>query len=154
MSYRYYKSSSDWDASTVIAFIIMGIFLLYVLWSCGHDFNYETSEEHTYTAYVTNMDVKTKDRESKYLVFTRLVDTDEVRVFQITDSYSHGRFNSSDLYGSIEVGKTYVFTVYGYRTEYLSEYENILSVEEVSSLSESDQLSTEEDTQNLPKKNQ
>lgn len=133
MSYGYYKSSSDWDDWTVFCFIVLGIFILYILWYCGHSFNYATSEEQTYTAYVTKMEVKTKNRESKYLVFTRLVDTDEVRVFQITDSFSHGRFNSSDLYGSIEENKTYVFTVYGYRTEYLSEYENILSAVEVPS---------------------
>lgn len=130
-NYRGFRSSS-WSAGEILSVLFVGLIILYVcgrfLYSCSYAF----SDEVTYTATVTKREVKNKGDDSKYLVFTKLTDTGEVRVFQITDSYSHARFDSSDLYGSLEEGKTYLFTVYGYRTEYLSEYENILSAEEIS----------------------
>jgi hypothetical protein len=59
---------------------------------------------------------------SKYLVFT------DKEVFQNTDSLSYLKFNSSDIYGSLEIGKTYKFEVYGFRLHLFSSYRNIISV--------------------------
>lgn len=129
-NYRGYRSSS-WSASEIFSVVVFGIIIVCICARFMHFCSYEFSDETTYTATVTRMEVKNKRNSSKYLVFTRLVDTGEIRVFQITDSYSHLRFDSSDLYGTIEEDKTYIFTVYGYRTEELSEYENILSAVEV-----------------------
>ena len=42
-----------------------------------------------------------------------------------------GRFNSSDMYAEIEVGKTYKFEVGGSRNELWSWYPNIYKYEEV-----------------------
>ncbi len=133
MSQNYYRGyrSSSWSVGEILSVLFVGFIILCICGRFLYSCSYALSDETTYTATVTKMEVKNKSNDSKYLVFTRLVDTDEVRVFQITDSYSHARFDSSDLYGTIEEGKTYVFTVYGYRSEYLSEYENILSAEEV-----------------------
>ena len=72
--------------------------------------------------------VFTNDGESKYLVFT-----EEHGVFRNTDALWQSKVNSSDVQGEIELGKTYRAKVYGWRIPRLSEYPNILSVEEVAS---------------------
>lgn len=57
----------------------------------------------------------------KYLVFT------DEGTFEITDSLVFGRFSSSDVYGRMREGKTYEFTVAGFRQPVLSMYPNIVS---------------------------
>lgn len=42
-----------------------------------------------------------------------------------------GKFNSSDIYGTLKEGKKYKIIVVGYRVPFFSWYENILEVEEV-----------------------
>lgn len=80
-------------------------------------------------ATVTDKGIKRISESDVYLVYTK---TDEgVEVFQITDSIIAGRFNSADVYASIEVGKTYDFGVRGERNELLSWYPNIYEWEEV-----------------------
>jgi hypothetical protein len=62
------------------------------------------------------------------LVYTK--DTnDKIYVYEITDAWLAGRFNSSNVYAGIEVGKTYNFTVGGSRKEFLSWYPNIYEYE-------------------------
>ena len=51
-------------------------------------------------------------------------------MFQNTDEWIRGKWNSSDIQGSLEVGKTYTVVVVGYRIPFLSCYENIISVGE------------------------
>ena len=90
------------------------------------------SNEQTYVATVTDKEVKNYNNSSKYLIFTKTNDG-ETRVFSVEDSLLRGRWNSSDVFGEIEVGKTYKFTTVGYRIEFLSEYENIIDAQEISS---------------------
>ena len=61
-------------------------------------------------------------RDSSYLVYA------EDETFECTDSLLRLKFNSSDVYGSLEVGKTYIASVYGWRVPMLSWYRNIVSV--------------------------
>ncbi|HFK5565293.1 TPA: hypothetical protein ACG0AB_000772 [Elizabethkingia anophelis] len=63
--------------------------------------------------------------ESKYLVYT------EAEVFECTDQLLTGKFNSSDVYGQLEKGKKYKFTVYGVRIPFMSSYRNIIGVKEL-----------------------
>lgn len=63
--------------------------------------------------------------ESKYLVYT------EAEVFECTDQVLIGKFNSSDVYGQLEKGKKYKFTVYGVRIPFMSSYRNIIGVKEL-----------------------
>ncbi|HFK5582150.1 TPA: hypothetical protein ACG0AV_002080 [Elizabethkingia anophelis] len=63
--------------------------------------------------------------ESKYLVYT------EAEVFECTDQILTGKFNSSDVYGQLEKGKKYKFTVYGIRIPFISSYRNIIGVKEL-----------------------
>ncbi len=65
------------------------------------------------------------DEDSKYLIFTK----DEV--FENTDSFYHHKYNSSDLYGYLEVGKTYKCEVFGERNPRWTWYRNLVACEEV-----------------------
>lgn len=114
---------------------IIGIFIAFaiVCVAGGIIFSIATNyNEQTYVATVTDKDVKNYNNSSKYLVFTKTKDG-ETRVFSVEDSLLRFRWNSSDVYGEIEVGKTYRFTTVGFRFEILSMYENIIDFEEISS---------------------
>lgn len=52
--------------------------------------------------------------------------------YKISDLLWKGKFNSADIYGNLEVGKTYEITTTGYRWGYFSEYQNINSYKEIS----------------------
>jgi len=68
-----------------------------------------------------------KDSNSAYLIFT------ESETFENSDIFVLGKFDSSDIYGQIEEGKTYRATVCGYRVGFLSMYRNIVSIKEIES---------------------
>ena len=105
------------------------IAVLYLLAGFWRPFN-KVSNRREIVATVTDKDVKNSNGESKYLVFTKTSDG-ETAVFEITDALFAGRFNSSDLYAEIEIGKTYKFDVGGTRNELFSWYPNIYGCEEV-----------------------
>ena len=52
-------------------------------------------------------------------------------VYQNTGSVPLLKFRSSDFYRDIEVGKTYRFTVVGWRLPFFSTYRNIVGFEEI-----------------------
>ena len=83
----------------------------------------------TYTATVTDKYVKNYD-DSVYLVSTELEDG-SVRVFAVEDTLLKWRWNSSDVYAQIKVGKTYKFEVIGWRIGFFSNYENIINFSEI-----------------------
>ena len=60
--------------------------------------------------------------ESYYLVFT------EDGVYKNVDSWLFLKFNSSDVQGQLEEGKTYNVKVAGWRISLASMYENIIKV--------------------------
>ncbi len=78
------------------------------------------STQDTITARVTD-----KDRvDGTYLVFT------DSETFKNTDELIFFKFNSSDVYGQLEEGRTYQFRVVGWRIPFLSTYRNVLAIEE------------------------
>ena len=88
----------------------------------------------TYTATVTDKFVKNYEENSTYLVATELEDG-TTRVFSVEDTLIKWRWNSSDVYAQIKVGKTYKFEVIGWRIGFFSKYENVITFSEVDSLS-------------------
>jgi hypothetical protein len=62
---------------------------------------------------------------SKYIIFTNRGS------FENTDTVFYWKWNSSDLYSSINKDKTYIAHVYGFRVGFLSLYQNIISVEPI-----------------------
>jgi hypothetical protein len=107
------------------AWIVGGIlFVVLMIVSCLFPFM---------TADTTTFTVTDKERivtglgdsvSSKYLVFT------DGETFQNTDCLVLWKFASSDLQGSLTVGKTYEADVYGWRIPFLSTYRNIVSANE------------------------
>lgn len=81
--------------------------------------------EKTYTATVTDKDIKNYSSSSKFLVFTKTEDG-TTKVFSMEDTLIKGRWNTADDYAEIEIGETYTFTVIGWRIPFMSEYENII----------------------------
>lgn len=63
--------------------------------------------------------------EDKYLV----VDS-EGNTYEITDLTFIGKWNSTDLYNKLEIGKTYKIETSGIRNGFLSMYPNINKIEE------------------------
>jgi ssDNA-specific exonuclease RecJ len=62
---------------------------------------------------------------SKYLVFG------EQETYEDVDSIIEGKFNSSDLYGHLQINHSYEFTVIGWRNPFFSWYRNIIKYEEI-----------------------
>ena len=76
-------------------------------------------------------------KNNKYMVYGRTVTEDHLpKSYEITDSILAHRYNSSDLYAEIEVGKTYEMIVGGNRVPVASWYPDIYSVVEVQVLGE------------------
>ena len=97
----------------IILVAIIIIILSAILPVCFHN---------TYTATVTDKGVKRYDGSDKYLIYT------DIGTFENTDQWLCGKFNSSDIYGRIEVGATYEFDTIGIRAPFFSWYENIIAV--------------------------
>ena len=68
----------------------------------------------------TETDKKTEKVESTYLIFT------DQGVFRNDDAGWFVKFDSSDFYGNLDVGKQYDLKVYGWRIPILSMYPNIV----------------------------
>lgn len=82
----------------------------------------------------SNVTFTVKDKErvvdrdgegSRYLIWS------EDETFENVDSLIKGKFNSSDLYGRLEEGKTYDCKVYGWRNGFFSWYRNLIGCNEV-----------------------
>lgn len=80
---------------------------------------------------VNHITITIKDKEriqdgssSKYLIFT------PNEVFENTDSILFMKFDSSDVYNNLDVGKTYNVKVNWYRIPFFSSYRNLLEIEQ------------------------
>lgn len=109
-------------------FAIIGLILLIIIafGSCC----LKNSNKRVVTVEVTDKGIKTKGNDSKYLIYTKDA-AGEIMVFEITDSLVYQRFDSSDVYAGIEIGKTYDFTIVGIRFPFFSMYPNIINYQEV-----------------------
>ena len=80
-------------------------------------------EEHQVTAKVLDKERVVKDQSSYYLIYT------DNETFTIQDTLIKGQWSSSDIYGHVEEGQEYKFTVYGIRSGFFSMYRNIINVD-------------------------
>lgn len=110
-----------------VAVIILGIGLFIV--SCGHGID-KTVNRREVVGTVTDKGIKRDGKKDKYMVYTKDEDGN-TQVYEITDNFLLLRFNSSDVYASIDVGKTYRFNIGGTRNTVLSYYPNIYKYEEI-----------------------
>lgn len=113
--------------STVVVIAVMLLFAL------GYQsiFNFNDTE---YTITVTDKERIYKGSgdtsSSKYLVFGDDENGNSL-VFENTDCFIRGKWNSSNIQGQLKEGNTYKITVVGYRVSFFSMYQNIIKVEEV-----------------------
>lgn len=75
------------------------------------------------------------DKHKDKVVSTYLIFTDH-GVFRNDDAGWFMKYNSSDVYGNLDIGKRYHLKVYGWRIPILSMYPNIVRGEEASPTSE------------------
>lgn len=119
-----------------VKFIVIAIMIVLIAVFSEVIFSFNDTE---YTVIVTGKDRITenlKDSDgnsrtsSKYLVFADDENGNSL-VFENTDCFIRGKFNSSNIQGQLKEGNTYRVTVIGYRIPYFSCYQNIIKVEEV-----------------------
>lgn len=112
--------------------VIMIIFVLVGLTGCS-DYNtekniaqqtvQEVKEKEDEIILVTDKWIKRTDDRDLYLIGT------ENEVFKIEDNGFIFKFNSSDLYNQIKVGKKYKIETTGVRSNFMSWYRNINKIE-------------------------
>lgn len=106
---------------TMVVIAIVAIVLSFCMSGCVAALHKEHGQVFTVTG---KENVKSGD-SGKYLVYT------DKTTYEITDTWVGWRWDSSDVYGNIQVGKTYTATLQGYRVPFLSWYQNIINPTEV-----------------------
>lgn len=98
------------------------VFLVFIVAIIGiYVFVNYSSVEHT-TITIKDKERITSGQDSYYLVYT------EDEVFKNIDSLFFTKFDSSDVYRKLDVGKTYNVKVNWFRIPLFSMYRNILEV--------------------------
>lgn len=105
----------------LLGIIVIIFLIIWISYAVKYAFT-EGSE----TITVKDKWVKPKGNDAKYLVSST-----NGQVFQITDSCIYWRWYSSNVYDSITIGKTYKITTQGFRFGFMSDYKNIITLEEV-----------------------
>lgn len=108
-----FDSPGCWVAAILIGIIFIGGIVF-------ADRYFATFNQHDVTFKVNKTERVVTDSDSKYLIYT------DQGVFQDTDSWWYGKFNSSDVYNQLEAGTTHTCTVVGIRNGLMSWYENII----------------------------
>lgn len=106
--------------------VVLLLILVVVMIVIAVNFN-DTNYDVTVTRVERIVDYSFGEDDSKYLIYCEKEDG-EVIVFENTDNILRGKWDSSDIYGRIKEGKSYTFTVVGFRIPFLSTYQNIIKV--------------------------
>lgn len=123
------KIFKEYDISIVDVVIFLAIVLILVGALGGKII--QASNKRTNVCTVTGKEVKTDNGKGKYLIYTKDYPTGEVMVYRIEDTVLRWQWDSSDKYATVEDGKTYKFTIVGYRLPILSMYPNIIDIKEL-----------------------
>ena len=129
-----YDNNNNFGCTGAFAIIII-IFLIISSIVYVHRSFDKAYDLTTVTYTVTDKGTKRKNDNEKYLVYC-VDDNNTTQVLEITDSLWRGRFNSSDVYAGIEIGKRYKFVIGGHRSGYFSWYPNIYEYTEIESRSQ------------------
>lgn len=110
----------------VILLIILGTLL-----SATGLYFIQYSNEETIEIVVKDKYIKRKSNDDIYMVVS-----EDDETYKIMDMIFIGKFNSTDLYNQLEIGKRYKITTTGIRNNFLSEYKNINKIEEMEETNE------------------
>ena len=100
--------------------LIVILMLLFVL--AGTIMGYLNSEEFE----IIVSDKYVKGKNGQYFIID-----ENKNAYTIQDLFFKGKFNSTDLYNQMEIGKKYKIETTGYRIHFLSEYRNINKIYEL-----------------------
>lgn len=78
------------------------------------------SSQRCETITITDKVVKMSSKTSIYLIFDKDENADDIFFW---------KFDSSNLYGDMNIGDTYIVKIVGWRVPFLSWYPNIISAE-------------------------
>ena len=112
-----------------VAIMIAAILVLSIGYEAIFSFN-DTEYKITVTDKERIYEGSGDTSSSKYLVFGD-DDNGNSLVFENTDCFIRGKWNSSNIQGQLKEGNTYKVTVVGYRVSFFSMYQNIIKIEEV-----------------------
>ena len=107
----------------IVAYVLAGTIALG--YGAATNFN-----DHSEVITITDKERINKNDDSKYIVWGK-DENGTVHTFENTDSLLRWKWNSSDVQGEIQEGKTYKLNLIGYRFGPFSKYENIISYEPV-----------------------
>ncbi|MEU7911370.1 hypothetical protein [Microbispora bryophytorum] len=115
--------NSDNDSPAVVGCGCLVLVLIAVVMA-GIGIYKATSTGRVETATIESKERVCESRSScRYLVWT------DQGVYEDTDALWSLKFDSSDIYGALQVGHTYRLKVNGWRTQLTSSYPNILAIE-------------------------
>ena len=119
-------STDAWLSLIAIAIMVV----IAALFACGKALWHHTHVDHI-TATITKMERVNYGDSSKYLVWTDVQDEQGTHseTFEDVDAWYFRKWNSSDVYGALEIGKTYNLKVSGVRWRFMSWYRNIVEIE-------------------------
>lgn len=112
----------------IVAVLVIVVIIFAAIFFC-RPIN-KVTDRREITVTVTEKGIKKESNNDRYLIYTKTAEG-EIQVFEITDSLFAFRFNSSDVYAGIEVGKTYRFDIGGSRSAIRSWYPNIYGYTEI-----------------------
>ena len=141
------KKSGSSKTILAIRWIISIAIAVIVLLIVGRTFS-----KAFYTRHIVIEVTEKAVKNNKYMVYGKTVDPEHLaKSYEITDSALAGRYDSSDMYGEIEIGKTYEFIVGGNRVPFMSWCPDIYSAVEVKVLQHSDSkdLGTETESEDF-----
>lgn len=129
MRYNHPLTKATMKHNTLIAIAII-LFILFIGFFITIGVTYAlTSSRSTFT--VIGKENTYQGKSTKYLVYN------DITTYEISDSIVYMRFDSSDVYGKVTVGKTYEAKLQGFRLPILSMYPNIITLKEIEPLDKS-----------------
>lgn len=122
------RMKMDWDF--VLTMVLAVVVIIVGFMETAAPAINKVVDEREVVVTVVDKGIKNHNKNSQYLIYC-VDEKDETQVFQVSDSLFQMRFDSSDMYPNITVGKTYKFTICGKRVHFLSWYPNIYQYEEI-----------------------
>lgn len=113
-------------AIEIAAGVIIGAIILGLIGAVIYFTTIEYQNEQTLEITIKDKYIKKYSDSDTYLVVS-----EDGETYKITDLLFKGKFNSTDLYNQLDIGKTYKITTTGIRLQYFSMYKNINKIEKV-----------------------